>query len=372
MIGRDDKLWFDGFWVEENTIWFFSNEFNGLFEFDQDTQELIFLGIVPGEEVTGEGLFMNLIKVENKIVLVPAHARQIAVFDLVEKKFITILITLNGFKFMGATSYNNKIFMLGYDSPIVVSLDLNTLAVIYHKDCLDVMKNRKINNNINFRRNSTVVDSCYYFAFCNTNLIGCIDMEKEKFSFYEIGDSSLAFRNIAYDGEYFWISVWGELSLIKWNMVTKETKIYRCDELKGKKYNTSEIIVNEDKIFVFPTTDDSVMIYNKKNNIWNNCYKLNEYRGYEGNKLNPWGHQAFPTIKEDNDLMYIFASNIRKMLVYDKKNVLKVYEFVFNKLLQEQFEFAKYKMNNDNYEKSKADLRMFIKDILTVERRESR
>lgn len=139
------KLSYEFFVEEESKYWFSAFDHNGLYCRDIETQEISFLGIIPGELEYQFRLYSSIFKVGQKIILVPHNASGIAVYDIGYKKFSKInlkavsefgeyKIAMEQHKFWVATLYNNEIFMMPCNYPAMVILNVETSQLIYITD----------------------------------------------------------------------------------------------------------------------------------------------------------------------------------------------------------------------------------------------
>ena len=71
----------------DETIWYTTCNYNGLFQMNTKTGETEFLGVIPWEKKLGKRLFYNIHYYNNLLILTPYKAQYIAVYNLVTKDF---------------------------------------------------------------------------------------------------------------------------------------------------------------------------------------------------------------------------------------------------------------------------------------------
>lgn len=307
-------LWFDAMVIEENKAWIFANNFNALFELNLDNKKIEYLGSVPNEPAFVKGLYFNILKCGPKLVLIPASASTVAVFDLEERKFETVEIDLYGIKCFGAVSYKNKVFLIGNSTPAILVLDINLMSIHKLDFCEKYYKkNDHISERMYFRKNNCVVNNVYYVASCVSNTIFKINLETEEIKSVEIQCSGSGLRNITFDGIKFWISKWGLCEVVCW-----DEKNNRIDEIKiGNEefYNSSELVLINNKIVMYPTIGNHVYTYDiyKEQSSIENIY--DNYISFES--CYPWGNQKFTSVIPKENQVYSYCANIFALLVHD-------------------------------------------------------
>lgn len=351
------NLWFDAMCIEDDKAWIFANNFNALFELNLYTSELSFLGSVTNEDMYTKGLYLNILKVDNRLVLVPFLAKSIGIYDIDTKEFNNIPLEMPGCKCYGAVTYNNTVFLVGYNSARIVSLDVMNKTVKYIVDCEDYFMNKKIDNvRYYFRKNSCVVDNYFYIASCVSNTIIKLDMQTEKVEFIELDIETDGLMTITFDGNDFWITKNVADSLIKWNEHNNECKDIMIPE--GVRIS-SEIVCCEDEIIIFPTMGNHVMGLDKKNL---ETYIVEGFEQYirENNKY-PWGNQKFTCVIQNGRYIYSYFADEMKLLKYD--TIDKTIDTINLDISNFDLEKKLFKSTMIFYENDNNSLDFFIKNI---------
>ena len=94
--GEKEKIpcWPGAYWEDDKEVWFVHGKVNRLFHYNKQGRELSCIGKIPGEKTfpifEEEPLFRSMIRVEDKLYLIPYLARKLAVYHIGEKRFESI------------------------------------------------------------------------------------------------------------------------------------------------------------------------------------------------------------------------------------------------------------------------------------------
>lgn len=311
------RIWFDAMLIEDSKGWIFVNNFNCLYEIDLITNEIRCLGRVPGENNFFKGLYFNIVKHKQDLILVPSIASSIAIYNLDTATFTNIPIDLYGSKCYGAAVYEDKVFLIGNSTASIIVLDLKTKSIREIDTCVKYFESiDHIENRMFFRKNSCVVGECFYVASCVANIIVKIHMDTEKIEFIKLNTDADGFRNISFGENYFWITKWGECVLLRWD--GKTSSVENVLKISDKPYNSSEIIVSQEKIYIFPTIGMHVIEYNLGNA---SVKAVDEFKPYIGNhNLYPWGDQKFTSVILFGKYIYAYSAEQLALVKFNCSN----------------------------------------------------
>ena len=119
-MGRDyewiHRISMHDFVKEQNEVYFFALNFNGLYCMRLPLRRLEFLGSVPGEKIYQRDLYGAITQVGEKLYLAPRNGNKIAVFDLKKREFKTLPLRYEAeglpFKFSRVLPFNGKIYFI--------------------------------------------------------------------------------------------------------------------------------------------------------------------------------------------------------------------------------------------------------------------
>lgn len=302
-------LWFDAMVIDGDIVWVFSNNYNALFTINIVNGDIKYVTSVPNEDILGKGLYFNMIKQDDTLIMIPAYADRIAFYNIKTEEFRFICIDVPKPKFFGAALVENCLCLVGNESSNIVSIDTESLQYSIHNDCVEHFSKMSVfNKSMSFRKNNCVVDNKMYIASCITNEIVTFDFITKEIDFIPIECEFNGFRNIAYDGREFWISSWECGELIKYNIKEDKTKIIKiCDS----SLNTSDIVINN-QVWIFPLSESHIYIYDdetKKTETLN-------YGDSNDDNIHPW-KQFYVTSKECNGYIYSFFGKGFELLRID-------------------------------------------------------
>ena len=320
-------LWFDAMVTEGNTAWVFANNFNALFSINLVTYEMNYLGSVPGEMMLSMGLYLNMQKYGNELVLVPAYANSVAIYNIDTQIFRTIPIDLPDAKCFGSAIYKNRIYMVGNSSAKIIVINLQDDSIKVLEQCEKYLENKEgIPNRMRFRKNNCVVDGCFYIASCVSSTIVKLDMNTDEMEFFELDIHEEGFRSIVYDGNYFWLSLWDDVPrLVQWSV--EKGVVNNIVIPENGKYRVSDIIVYDNSLILFPNMGKHVYEYNLREKSWE---VISEYEDFLHNEIcmhHPWSPQKFPISRISKGKIYSFCGEDFKLLEYEleKKRIRAEY-----------------------------------------------
>ena len=136
VLGSFEHVWSYGVAMEGDLIWFVPYWHNLLCCYSLRNQKMEYQIEIPQEDAV-EGLYHNLVKAGNDIVLIPGSASQICVFDTERRIFRTyplpaMEVRMN--KFLNSAVYGDKVYLFPLCAPLVLCVDLKNDRVRYMDD----------------------------------------------------------------------------------------------------------------------------------------------------------------------------------------------------------------------------------------------
>lgn len=258
-------------------LWFTESENNKLYYYDLIENRVVLYYIFENEYESR--LFASLLIVDNWLVCIPFSATGIYMIEMTtrEVKYIPVKtknLDVENFnqvfpKFMDATVFNNRIYMVGTFYPVIVEYDiaLNKLnffdgwykdASAYFNSSEDAMV-RKI----------AAVNEKLYAPLCKGNAILEFDMETHISKVHQVGDNRCNYSAACYDGDNLWLAPRNNGGVVKWNIETDEYYAYKQypEELNMPNNSFNDIYCDEDKNIIFvPGNANMFLNYNKQTN----------------------------------------------------------------------------------------------------------
>ena len=84
--------WPGAFWEDEKEVWFVHGKVNLLFHYDKQMDRLSCIGKIPGELAFKGDLFRSVVRVEDRLYLVPYFARNLAIYHIDKDQFESVQI----------------------------------------------------------------------------------------------------------------------------------------------------------------------------------------------------------------------------------------------------------------------------------------
>lgn len=317
------EMWFDSFVIENEYLWAFANDINALIQYNMKTDETTILGSVPGEPLSEYALFWNIIKIDQELILIPARAKSLVVYNIDTGVFVSYALENPDEQYYSAARYKDKVFFAGCNNARIAVFSLKEKKITYIDDCEKyLLKKEKIKNPVVFRRNNTIIEGClFYLPFGTYNAIAEVDMSSDSVKIFEMSDKYNGLRSICHnhrDGS-FWITNWHGNYLIKWRPdagVLDEIINPFCDE---EGYSTADIYYY-DGVLMYPTNEKTVIRYDDKKHEWFEVKELLDYA--QGENKHPW-KQNFPSSILENNVFYIFCGRGLSLLKMQLDNTIE-------------------------------------------------
>lgn len=319
---------FLGGYIDDNKIWFSNTFYNGLFYFDLTDKRIQFVCRIESEKIKSRSLFSNIVKIDDKLVLVPDQAESIVIYDIRTNKLKTIKLDYkyNLYcekygkfnKFSCAIPYKNSVFIIGCRWPLIVILDLKTEKVKYITDCFE--KNQDFLNleNILAIENYAVLNDIAYVPMFACEYIMKIDLKNNKVFWVKIENDQQGFSGIALDGDNFWLSPSGYSSIVCWNEKNGKIRKYEIDYSKYAQVDRTyrNCIVAETKILFLPDQIENLVIIDKEQDniiefplkshfIKEKSYYVNSFMTFRGKV----GESIICQMEPEHQLIRIYLEN---------------------------------------------------------------
>ena len=228
---EDRSIYFYDCAYEGNELWFVAGNYNGLYKMDISSGKVEYIGRVPDEDVISNSLYANIFKIRDDIWMIPSRAKEIARYNLKENKFHKI--KLSNFKisktakFNSAHVYKNKIYMIPWNFEGIVCLDLDNESVTVDSRFIKLLEEKYgYKEKMSYVHKSCLVDKYIYMPIYNTNIIIEYNLMTKKIKDYQIGDESLKFGSIVYDGNNFWLIPRTNGPIVSWDKKNNKFSVY--------------------------------------------------------------------------------------------------------------------------------------------------
>ena len=274
------------FIVKDNTIWFVTENVNGLFSMDLETDEVQLKGEIPFKGAFKEHLIASIAMDGDHLILVPGTGDNIVKYDMRSGAFELISgsgqVTpkfIDSYSFYDSYNYEGTVYM--------IPLQHNAL-VKYNVECGTITENKKIC--AEFDKYITDKDKTY-FRFCtyvgdnilmlvpqSSNVFVKYNLKTDQYTFHRVGNEDNRYDDIAYDGSDYWLFL-RKGNILKWNEregIIAAFDRYPDDFKHGEIRNFRMAVSFNHDIFLFPGQANMILKVNAETNEIKEVVNLNE------------------------------------------------------------------------------------------------
>lgn len=133
---EDIPIWPSAFYVDGNDVWFVHGKMNILMRYNINEDYTYIADKIPEEPFFKENSFRGIYKWKNKIFLIPCWAREIAIYDTLNKKFAKISLQHIGkyyqkILFCKAYAFDNYLYCIPYCYEAIIKINMDSLELQY-------------------------------------------------------------------------------------------------------------------------------------------------------------------------------------------------------------------------------------------------
>ena len=260
--------------VEHNdNMWILSGMDNYLYSMSKSGQVNRYQ--IPDECVDGVRLYNEIVVYENKLILVPYRANEIAVFDTEQHKFQKIKYDdyLNT-RFVHGVIWKNYIYMIPSIGNHILKINTDTYSISYDNDLIREIV-CECNKTENLFFNGIVQqDNMLFIASCQTNKVLIINLEKESSECKIVGEPGDNYWTMCFCAGSFWLASNEGRFITKWNYETGEWKKLESfpEEFEGTNMCFEQLISENNTIYSFTKNGTALLKINALTDeisIWN-------------------------------------------------------------------------------------------------------
>lgn len=219
---------------------------------------------IPGELLDGERLYNQIVLSGKKIILVPYHACEIAVFDRETHSF-----TKYGYrnaqkdKYVSGIADGEKIYMIPAIGESILEFDLTTEMVCYHSCGIPAGVVRDVTKPVFFNGTFQVGRELYLFA-AQTNQVLIFDIDTKKRAWKTVkGLESGVWACVYWNGKCYLASNEGCFLAI-WDLRSESVKKLTDfpKEFSGETQCFNSMVAAQDRIVIFPQKGNKILSLN--------------------------------------------------------------------------------------------------------------
>lgn len=175
-------MWPCAYYTDDNAIWFIHGRMNMLFKLDLNTLQYELIGSVPEEKLFQAFLYTGIVKYKQRIILVPGFAKNLAIYDVAEKKFKKIKITtkekdISSYLFEEAEVWKNWLICYPYNASFLLKINLDSLEM----KKINLLGEKESEESVTFYSRARVKNNVY--MVCDkTNSIIKVNLDADQLS----------------------------------------------------------------------------------------------------------------------------------------------------------------------------------------------
>lgn len=175
-------MWPCAYYTDDNAVWFIHGRMNMLFKLDLNTLQYELIGSVPEEKLFQAFLYTGIVKYKQRIILVPGFAKNLAIYDVAEKKFKKIKITtkekdISSYLFEEAEVWKNWLICYPYNASFLLKINLDSLEM----KKINLLGEKESEESVTFYSRARVKNNVY--MVCDkTNSIIKVNLDADQLS----------------------------------------------------------------------------------------------------------------------------------------------------------------------------------------------
>lgn len=347
-------FWTNAFCVNEENIWFIHGKASILFKYNIRLKKTQAIGVLPEKNMWNEGLYKKILFKDDKIYIIPCHAKKIIKYDIKNNEFSQIYIKEHdGMMFVNAFLVNEKIICIPYSYPGVVSIDTRFDTAKIEYDMSTIMNENSIQ----------------YFnsADCLNGVIAMVSPQSDKGYLYYVENNKLEIINVNNEGvRYNSVAMLQE----KYIFCSKERKCIHVYDIKSGKILLLSWPLNEEGGCVWSLNNDEFMIdsatnavnwiydKNMKSYKWETSF-INDRSMYYTYKIGAFDKKSGLYFNNCNMKFYEIKSNERPM----EKCSIKITKDICKETYELLKESEYYKNEIIYMENAFSNLPLFLRSI---------
>ncbi len=199
---------------DNDRVWFVSRDINALFTIDLRKNIVRLEDILDSERIMYDLDYSKVIKVGNKIIVVPFFSKKGFIeYNLengIKKKIPLRKLDYKNWQYRIAFSvvkrYKNNIYFIGEEYPAIVEYNIISGKYTYYTEYIGYLKQYFISKNLKIFTDAVLVEDRLFISFAQANIIVEFKLEGKEFFFHELGSKKNRYGNLVYDGENLWCS----------------------------------------------------------------------------------------------------------------------------------------------------------------------
>lgn len=215
---------------DENNSYFVPHNLNILVKYSEEKQRSEWIRLIAKAGQEKFALYSDIKKYKQKLFLIPLHDTKIVTYDIERETFEYIPIPHSKHwdcawgNFSKAYEYGENLYLIGYQYPGIVRLNMETLDCEQVLNIYEICKQYK--GQLKLSLESIENNEKIYILIHNTDELIRYEMRTGNNTVYHLKNNAMGkYQTIAFDGEKFWFTSNGKEYLI-WDEEKQDGKIF--------------------------------------------------------------------------------------------------------------------------------------------------
>lgn len=253
-------------------LWCSCALFNGLFSVDREKREAQYVAEIPGEKPVGERLYSKIYTWDNRLILLPFKAKQLAVFYVEKQKFEKYTVSPEGENgFYTAEIRRDKMLLIPNYTEDFYLLDLNSFHVERLGGLTEAVGRKKASSGIAMQSCQIGEDdNKVYFVLQETRHLCAYNMEDGAYRFTELPEG-MVYAEIQPVGKTLWIMALNKPCLVSYNTEYQKLKTWLFEEYEeewGAKLQYGHFRREEDRLIFESLITDNRLVFDLTEKKW--------------------------------------------------------------------------------------------------------
>lgn len=271
-------LSFEAYAEDYDGTWYLGYDHNGLYFFNNKTEIIEFVGIIPKEELFALRLYSAMTVVDDYLIMIPYRANEIAIYN--KRKCVFIKVPLEPVckfkykaknvneksKFYSFTRNGDCIIMYPHNYPAMVVFDLKSFKNEYHTAFFYELD--KISDNDEpYVTDVYRLGDCIYGSCGNVSAFFVMNLNNYECKIHRIETKVDGFNGIYKKGNSVWLSPRKGSSIIKYDEHNKKVVEYNKypKGFTGSYIPFHKIYDTKHGLLLFPDFANKFILLNEKN-----------------------------------------------------------------------------------------------------------
>lgn len=220
-----NSLSFSDCLVENKAAWFVPRQMNALCKLDVDKGAIDIVAGLPGNTRDLPIPYLDVIKIKEKIYLLPYNADSLLIYDL-EKKLVERVKIPETDKesFDRMIHYQDYLFLKPKCYPSLVRYDLRDGTLIYYRDCLKPFLRK--DGEPMFMWAVAQRDNILLLGSAQQNKVLAFNMDNGRHKVHTVGKAGNSYFSMAFDGKDYWLTQGKKSAIVRWAYKTGRIREY--------------------------------------------------------------------------------------------------------------------------------------------------